>query len=214
MAQAQDWEEVKAPVYELRYAGKSQEALNLARELKAKYAHDTHLRWRFTGVEGHIHGDMLNRDAQLKSYLEAYAIAEEAGDADMVRGSTIHLGNAYFYQNQFETALEYYRSVFDLAEEAGDNEDMAHSAQNMASCLIDLDRAEEAIDWLDLSYDHYATIQDTLSMAGVLQTFGFLYKELDQPRKALSYEMQWFDMATPDVDDLVMQYNNVSHTYL
>lgn len=99
-----------------------------------------------TCLELALHGEYLARNGRLKESVEYFEEAIKAGPDDNHTLSAIYsqLGNAYFYLENFQKALEYHEKDVKLVNEIGDERAEAKACGNLGNVLKMLDKFEEA----------------------------------------------------------------------
>ncbi|GLJ59583.1 hypothetical protein SUGI_1515180 [Cryptomeria japonica] len=99
-----------------------------------------------TCLELALHGEYLARNGKLKESVEYFEEAIKAGPDDPHTRSAIYsqLGNAYFYLEDFQKALEYHKKDVKLVNDIGDLRAEAKACGNLGNVLKMLDKFDEA----------------------------------------------------------------------
>lgn len=99
-----------------------------------------------TCLELALHGEYLARNGKLKESVEYFEEAIKAGPDDTNTRSAIYsqLGNAYFYLEDFQKALEYHKKDVKLVNDIGDLRAEAKACGNLGNVLKMLDKFDEA----------------------------------------------------------------------
>lgn len=153
-----------------------------------------------TCVELALEGERLCKAGDCSAGVQYFEAAVRAGTDDLRMLSAIYsqLGNAYFYLQDYERALEYHNLDLELARAMADKSGEAKASGNLGNTLKVLARFDEAIDCCNRHLDISKALNDKVSIARALYNLGNVYHT--KGKQACSSSGGWSDITSAPVD--------------
>ena len=110
-------------------------------------------------------------------------IKYKKGEAEAIN----NIGGAYYYLNDFDTAVEHFIQSLELRKKIGDKKDIINALNNLGIVYEDLNNYETALDYYLRSLKIEEEIGNKNGIAGSLNNIGLVYKNLSNYNKSLEY---------------------------
>ncbi len=134
-----------------------------------------------------LEGERLCKNGDCRSGVSYFEAAIQKGTEDLKTLSAIYsqLGNAYFYLQEYEKALEFHKHDLTLARTLGDRIGEAKASGNLGNTLKVLGKFDEAIVCCTRHLDISRELSDKVSVF----RFNFVVanQALARPRRCLEY---------------------------
>jgi len=124
-----------------------------------------------------LEGERLCKTGDCRSGVSYFEAAIQRGTEDLKTLSAIYsqLGNAYFYLQEYEKALEFHKHDLTLARTLGDRNGEAKASGNLGNTLKVLGKFEEAIVCCTRHLDISREMHDKIGEARALYNLGNVY---------------------------------------
>eukprot|EP00794_Sanderia_malayensis_P015670 gene15670-17250_t len=124
-----------------------------------------------------LEGERLCKDGDCRSGVSYFEAAIQKGTEDLKTLSAIYsqLGNAYFYLQEYEKALEFHKHDLTLARTLGDRIGEAKASGNLGNTLKVLGKFDEAIVCCTRHLDISRELSDKVGEARALYNLGNVY---------------------------------------
>ncbi|XP_057289993.1 G-protein-signaling modulator 1-like isoform X1 [Hydractinia symbiolongicarpus] len=124
-----------------------------------------------------LQGEQFCKNGDCRSGVEYFEAAIKVGTEDLKTLSAVYsqLGNAYFYLQEYEKALEFHRHDLTLARTLGDRLGEAKASGNLGNTLKVLGKFDEAIFCCTRHLDTSRELKDKIGEARALYNLGNVY---------------------------------------
>ncbi|XP_065646237.1 G-protein-signaling modulator 2 isoform X2 [Hydra vulgaris] len=124
-----------------------------------------------------LQGEQYCKNGDCKSGVEYFEAAIKVGTEDLKTLSAVYsqLGNAYFYLQEYEKALEYHKHDLTLARTLGDRVGEAKASGNLGNTLKVLGKFDEAVLCCTRHLDTARELKDKVSEGRALYNLGNIY---------------------------------------
>ena len=125
-----------------------------------------------------LQGEQHCKNGDCQSGVEYFEAAIKVGTEDLKTLSAVYsqLGNAYFYLQEYEKALEYHKHDLTLARTLGDRVGEAKASGNLGNTLKVLGKFDEAVLCCTRHLDTARELKDKVSWKMDLFYFHFFQK--------------------------------------
>ena len=128
------------------------------------------------------------------------------GEADAIN----NIGGAYYFLNDFDTAVEYMEKSLELRAKIGNKEDLIIAYNNMAIIHESLNRYDKTLNYYQQALKLQRQINDKTGIAHTLNNIGSLYEKLNDYNKALENFLLSLQM-NEEIDNLMGQAINLGN---
>ncbi len=136
-------------------------------------------------LKGYANYKMSNFVSARYSLIEAASICEKIGD-DLGQSSAQNIiGQTYYFEGEFNKALEYNTQSLELREKHNHKEGIAHNYNNFANIYISLGDNPAAVDYYQRALTIFQEVNDEYATGMVYNNMGAMYFRLDDLDKAL-----------------------------
>lgn len=142
--------------------------------------------------------------------------ADSANHLSYKADATGWLGEAYFYQDNFDLSLQYFEMYLDIRIEQGDEENIASAYNNLGIVTSYVDNHKKALTYYERALEISERIKDYELTSNLLNNIGVIYenhikdysKALEYYKKSLQYEY-----GVNHTKGIVISLNNIGDLY-
>ncbi len=158
---------------------------------------------------GRIQSMTGNYDAALVYYSKASAVARTLGREPLEASMNMNIGIAYYFKNDFETALQHFKKYEIYQVESGEN-DLAGVYNNSAALYQQIGNLEEAYEYAlkSLELEKNKKNKDWQSISGRYRNIAVMSRDMKKPYQALEYLAQSNRIINEKLEGNVSLYAN------
>ncbi|OQV20347.1 G-protein-signaling modulator 1 [Hypsibius exemplaris] len=161
-----------------------------------------------------LQGEALCRSGDFRSGVDVFlkALAANTDDVAVLSAIYIQLGNAYFYLESYDKALDYHSKDIRIARQIGDENGEAKASGNIAMTLKCLGQYAEAIACGQRQLDIYRKLDDDrTAVSRALYNIGNIYLAKAKASIAASVDG---DLSEESKEDLILGLEYYKENYL
>jgi tetratricopeptide (TPR) repeat protein len=125
-----------------------------------------------------------------------------------------HIGNIYYHQDQFDTALQHEMQSLNLAEKSLDTRGAAASCNSIGLVHFYREEFEEAVKWFKKDKGIAERISDMKAKITSYGNLGMVYQELQEDEKAQEYYERALNLAEELEDPYYTTYLKMKIAHL
>ena len=118
-----------------------------------------------------------------KALILSRKLKYKKGEAEAIN----NIGGAYYYLNEFDTAVEHFIKSLELRKKIGDKKNIIIALNNLGMVQESLNNYEQALEYYIESMEIESEIGNKNGIAGSLTNIGMIYEKLSDYNKALEY---------------------------
>lgn len=147
---------------------------------------------------------------------EFLVLAEKYDSTNIIKHCYKILGKAYFYQENYSTALNYFKQFLDLQKVTKDEKGLASAYNNLGIVYRALDNYPEAIKYYNKALDINSKLNDTSGLSSNYNNLGVLHESLNLFAQARDFYKKSLKMALSinDLNGISTYYLNLGGIYL
>jgi signal transduction histidine kinase len=160
--------------------------LGKALQIAEKRAYDHLLPKIYNGM-GTVWYKLSNFDKALQYYKQAVEYGIE-NDAIGNTNRLLNIGKTYFYQGEYNNALEYFQQAYNNSEKHDDLQGKAHSYKEMAKIYNIWDKYPQAEQYYENALQIYEHLGDKRQISIVLNELGIIARHEKDHQKSIDYQ--------------------------
>ncbi|MFO7864733.1 MAG: tetratricopeptide repeat protein, partial [Salinivirgaceae bacterium] len=148
---------------------------------------------------------------------KAFDEAEKYPEDTALYIESLHLmGDAFWYNNNIASSLEYALEVLNIQEKIGDSVGMGKTLNNLGVIYSNQGKVDKALEILQRSLDIKLAIGDKKTIAANYNNIGQVYYKLDEDSIAMAFFKQSVSIRkqNKELEDLISGYNNIAAVYM
>lgn len=163
----------------------------LLQESKTKEGRNKINQYNCYSELGRIQSMKGNYDGALTDYDQALVVAKALGRENLEASMNMNIGIAYYFKNDFETALQHFKKYEIYQVESGQN-DLAGVYNNSAALYQQIGDLEEAYEYAlkSLALEKQQPNKDWQTIAIRYRNVAVMSRDLKKPHEALEYLAQ------------------------
>lgn len=147
--------------------------------------------------------DKLNQGTHSVEYLfKAFDIFTKKKDVNMLSSVSNDIGNAFYTQRDFPSALSYYQKSLHLARSRNDERIIAMEYNNIGSVYCEMNELDSGYKYFDLAFTIRKKIDDVMGMLTTYSNFSDIFTKQSDYKRALANDMEALKIAKTTGSDL------------
>lgn len=146
---------------------------------------------------------------------EALSLAHIVQDKLGLSDSYNRIGNVYYFQQQYEKALEFYEKSLAARKSSNDQTGIANIYNNMATLYSETGNNEKALELYNQALSISISQNDKFNTASYYSSIALTYEKMENSRKALEYFFKSLELTKElgKEDALARVYRSIGNIY-
>jgi len=146
---------------------------------------------------------------------EALSIAHIIQDKVGLSNSYNRIANVYFFQGQYEKAMEFYQKSLTARKETNDQVGIANVYNNMAMLYSNQGEHEKALEFYTKALNISISLIDKFNTASYYSSIGTTYLELNNYKKSLEYYLKSLEISKEldEEEAIASLYRSIGNVY-